>query len=233
MKPTKKILSIIFLILVILALGAYFLFFNHGNLSEQETDSFLNFKNYDTTLAPEILAKYSSDFEKAKQDILEKTDEFNTSKWLSIARLKKYVKDYAGAEEIYLMVIEKDPNNYIPEANLADLYGNYLKDWQKAADHYWQAVNKTGLNFSTGFLFYTNLADIYAFNLKDQANVFETKALAALEKGYVNNVDFLTLMARFYKNTDNKIKAIEFLEKALVLNPANREAILQEIEMLK
>lgn len=233
MKLSKKIFSIIFLILVIFALGVYFLFFNHQNFSEQESSSLLNFKNYDTTLAPEILAKYSSDFEKAKQDILSKTGEFNTSKWLSLARLKKYVKDYAGAEEIYLLVINKDPNNYIPEANLADLYGNYLKDWNKAADHYWQAVNKTGLNFATGLLFYTNLADIYAFNLKDQANVFETKALAAMEKGYVNNVDFLTLMAKFYKNIDNKTKARDFLEKALSLNPVNKESIQQEIEMLK
>lgn len=218
---------------MILALGAYFLFFNHKNLSEQETSFLLNFKNYDTSLSPETVAKYEADFEKAKQDILTKTSEFNTSKWLSLARLKKYVKDYTGAEEIYLMVIEKDPNNYVPEANLADLYGNYLKDWNKAADHYWQAVIKTGLNFSTGLLFYNNLADIYAFNLKDQASIFETKALAAMEKGYVNNVDFLTLIAKFYKNTDNKTKAIEFLEKALALNPTNKEAILQEIENLK
>lgn len=232
MKPSKKILSIIFLILVMLAVGAYFLFFNKKS-SEQNINSLLNFKNYDTALAPAVLTKYTADFEKAKQDILSKPEEFDTNKWLSIARLKKYAKDYVGAEEIYLMTIVKDPANYIPEANIADLYGNYLQDWNKAAEHYWQAVRKTSLNFQNAILFYRNLADIYAFKLKDQASTFETKALAAMEKEYVDNVDFLTMMAKFYKDTNNKTKAIEFLNKALALNPVNREAILQEIEMLK
>ena len=143
------------------------------------------------------------------------------------------MKDYAGAEQVYLYVLKRDTVNYIPEANLADLYGNYLNNWDKAVEHYWLAVNKTGQNKGAAFIFYQNLTDIYSAQLKDKRLDFEKKVLEALEKDYGGSVDFLTMLAKYYKDIGDKNKAISYLEKALAMNPPNAPIIRDEIAELK
>jgi len=62
---------------------------------------------------------------------------------------------------------------------------------------------------------------------------FEKKVLEALEKDYGGSVDFLTMLAKYYKDIGDKNKAISYLERALTLNPANAQIIRDEIAELK
>ena len=230
----SKIISLIILILIILGIGSYFLFFNQKLTNEEiRTEDLLAFNNKDEKLSQTMLDKYFQEFSWAKDKILKNEATFETSSWLTIARLKKYMKDYEGAEQVYLYVIKIDVMNYAPEANLADLYGNYLNNWEKAAEHYWQAVSKADVNKATALLFYRNLADIYASKLGDKKSEFESKILTALENDYSQSVDFLTMLAKYYKDIDDKNKAISYLERALTLNPANAQIIRDEIAELK
>lgn len=230
----SRIVSLCVLILVVVAIGAYFVFFNQTKKElVQNPEELLDFNNYDKDLSTEMLDKYFKDFSSAKEKILTETATFNTSAWLTVARIKKYVKDYTGAEKIYLHVINYDNSNYVPEGNLADLYGNYINDWSKAAEHYWAAINKVGDNEQMVVSFYRNLADIYAFKLKDKANEFETQAEEMLKGKMANNVDFMTILAKYYKDSGNKERAIILLQKALTYNPSNAEAIRQQIQDLK
>ena len=230
----SKIISLIILILIILGIGSYFLFFNQKLTNEEiRTEDLLAFNNKDEKLSQTMLDKYFQEFSWAKDKILKNEATFETSSWLTIARLKKYMKDYEGAEQVYLYVIKIDVMNYAPEANLADLYGNYLNDWDKAAGHYWLAVSKTGQNKETALFFYRNLADIYASKLGDKKSEFETKILTVLAKDYSQSVDFLTMLAKYYKDIGEKNKAISYLEKALAMNPPNAPIIRDEITELK
>jgi len=230
----SKIISLIIFVLIIIGIGLYFVFFNQkSNQSEIKEEDLLNFNNKDESLPKATLEKYFQEFTWAKNHILNNTATFNTSDWLTIARLKKYLKDYGGAEQIYLFIISRDKNNYTPEVNLADLYGNYLNNWQASAEHYWAAITKTGNNKDAALLFYRNLADIYATKLSAEKREFETKIEAAITKDYSQSVDFLTMMAKYYKDTGNKEKAIEYLQKALGLNPPNADLIRLEIEEIK
>ena len=230
----SKIISLIILALIILAIGSYFLFFNQKLTNKEvRTEDLLAFNNQDEKLSQATLDKYFQEFTWAKDNILKNTATFETNSWLTIARLKKYMKDYAGAEQVYLYVLKRDTVNYIPEANLADLYGNYLNNWDKAVEHYWLAVNKTGQNKGAAFIFYQNLTDIYSAQLKDKRLDFEKKVLEALEKDYGGSVDFLTMLAKYYKDIGDKNKAISYLEKALAMNPPNAPIIRDEIAELK
>jgi len=230
----SKIISLIILALIILAIGSYFLFFNQKLTNKEvRTEDLLAFNNQDEKLSQATLDKYFQEFTWAKDNILKKTATFETNSWLTIARLKKYMKDYAGAEQVYLYVLKRDTVNYIPEANLADLYGNYLNNWEKAVEHYWAAVNKSGENKQVALNFYRNLADIYASKLSDKKSEFENKAEIVLNNDYSQSVDFLTMLAKYYKDIDDKNKAISYLERALTLNPANAQIIRDEIAELK
>ena len=230
----SKIISLIILILIILGIGSYFLFFNQKLTNEEiRTEDLLAFNNKDEKLSQTMLDKYFQEFSWAKDKILKNEATFETSSWLTIARLKKYMKDYEGAEQVYLYVIKIDVMNYAPEANLADLYGNYLNNWEKAVGHYWLAVSKTGQNKETALFFYRNLADIYASKLGDKKSEFETKILTVLAKDYSQSVDFLTMLAKYYKDIGEKNKAISYLEKALAMNPPNAPIIRDEITELK
>ncbi len=239
----KTIITIllVFLILILAGAGYYFFFRPKDNKEELkltqgqliEKEGLLEFKNYDQSLSPEQINKYQQDFEERKNFILANPGALNPSAWLTLAKIKKYVKDYEGAEKIYLFLIKFDAANYIPENNLADLYANYLFNYEKAAEHYWQAVKKSvAFNKPMGLMFYRSLADIYAFKLISKISEFESQALVALKNDYVGSVDFLTMLAKFYKDSGNKNEAIKYLEAALKLDPTN-QTIKDDLTALK
>ena len=188
--------------------------------------------NHRVYFIADIAANHDGDLKRAKALIkLAKEAGANAAKFQH-HNVKKYVSDYQGAEQIYLFLISKDVRNYIHEGNLADLYANYLNNYEKAAEHYWSAVEKTNLNAQMRLAYFRNLADIYADKLIDKRQEFEEKAQDALEIDFKDSVDFLTMLAKYYKDTDQVEKSMEYLEQALILNPDNR-AIKDEIERLK
>ncbi|HVY72459.1 MAG TPA: hypothetical protein VG984_00175 [Candidatus Paceibacterota bacterium] len=61
-----------------------------------------------------------------------KFDPTNHAYWLQLALYRKAAGDYTGAEEIWLFVIKRWPDDPIPYKNLTDLYLNFMHDKAKA-----------------------------------------------------------------------------------------------------
>jgi len=239
MKINKKTIQIIILILIILIIGGYF--FNefylkkHQNINQDQEinlNSLFEFKNYNEKLSDQEFENYSKRVLDAKEIILNNPQALNPSHWLMIARMKKYVNDFKGAEQIYFFLIQKDENNYLVYGNLADLCSDYLFNYEKAAEYYWKAIEKSETNPNMQFLYYKNLVGIYSSNLENDRNDFENKILKIYENKYKNSFDFLTMLASYYKNINNKNNAIKYLEQALKLDPQN-QIIKDEIEWLR
>jgi tetratricopeptide (TPR) repeat protein len=103
-----------------------------------------------------------------------KKDNSNMDNWLALAVYRKMMNDYDGAREIWEYVASVRPGNFVPYANLGDLYGYYLKDPAKAETDFLKAleIDKTQVSV------YYNTAMFYKDVLNDK-----TKARAILEKG--------------------------------------------------
>jgi hypothetical protein len=135
MKINKKI-QLIILILVILVAG-YFAFNefylkkspenNYEKMVKKQEELF-EFNNYDESLSVEKVNAYFEEFNKTRDFIIANPQALNPTSWVTLARIKKYIKDYKGAEDIYLALLLKNPENYMIHGNLADLYLNYLYD---------------------------------------------------------------------------------------------------------
>ncbi|MBU4360411.1 tetratricopeptide repeat protein [Patescibacteria group bacterium] len=237
----KNIILVIILIFIIAGISAYFFYFEQNKNNPDSPGILINaqdlleFNNYNDELSPELVDKYLKQFLAAKDMIINSQNsqtEIDPSYWLTIARMKKYINDFQGAEQIYLYLISVDTNNYIPQGNLADLYANYLHNYKKASEHFWLAMEKSQPSAQVVIAYYRNLADIYADKLINQKQEFEKRAEQDLKEKYFGSVDFLTMLAKYYKDINNKEKAINYLEQALVLDPTS-QTIKDEIEVLK
>lgn len=239
LKLNKKIQSII-LILVLLAAG-YFAF-NEFYLSKKDKlpqvkemtlEDMFKFENKNSNVSEEEFKGYEYKVEQAKAIILANPQALNPSHWMMIARMKKYVNDFIGAEQIYLFLLTRDTVNYLVPGNLADLYANYIYDYENAARAYWEAIKRSTHNAQTNLTYYRNLADIYADKLPDKRKEFEDKCENALTtKLHKDNIDFRTMFANYYGRIGNKEKQIYYLEQALAMDPTN-QAIKDELEFLK
>ena len=121
-----------------------------------------------------------------------KKDPGNIDEWLNLAIYRKMLSDYKGAEEIwiYLTKILKEPS-YV-YANLADLYGYFLKDPVKAEGYFKDAIRLETTNIE----YYTQFAYFYLDVMKDSS-----KAVAVAEAGYALNKtrpDFKNLLEQIH-----------------------------------
>jgi len=251
-KRLKSLISILVLVLILAGAGYYFIKIEKvvnlddvkewvhkdnesGGMKQEYTEEDMNrmltFTNFDDNLSDDLWLQYSDTFEYYKNMILENSGVFNVNAWLSLGRAKKYVQDYVGAEEIYFYIIKFNPDNYVPEGNLADLYANYMNDYERAVEHYWRAINKAKNNYVVKLSHYSTLVDIYVERLSDRMDEFEKLMLADLEN-YKDNADFYSVVAKYYTKIDSKDEAIKYLEQALALDPTNA-SISEEIGRLR
>ena len=94
--------------------------------------------------------------------------------WMVLGIYREDFADYEGAKEAWNYASILYPNNPIPYANLADLYGYYLKDIVLAEANYLKAIEKEPNKAN----WYVRAADFYR---EVENNLF--KARAILEKG--------------------------------------------------
>lgn len=114
----------------------------------------------------------------AKSVALLQKDPTNFGEWLNLAISRKTIDDYEGAKIIWEFLVKTNPTDSISYINLANLYGYYLNDPQKAETQYLKAIS---LN-PTQITFYRSAADFYRDVLKDSA-----KARAILQQGIDKN----------------------------------------------
>jgi tetratricopeptide (TPR) repeat protein len=118
-----------------------------------------------------------------------KKDANNPSAWLDLGVYQKMTGDYQGALISWEYAGKLIPENYIPWANIGDLYAYYLHDNAKAESYFKKAI----ANGPTQSSLYVRLAEMYRDVLSDTA-----KAKAIVEQGLVkipNDPNLLQLQA--------------------------------------
>ena len=189
----KKILFIVFVLLVCGGLGFYF----YKKLSPKtqkgvkiEPVVITNNKPTVNASLPDLNKeiKITADMnEEAKriatdkiQDLSSqlKKDSDNLENWLVLGVYRKTIGDYEGAKEVWEYASVIRPQNSISFNNLGELYAYYLKDNEKAEENYKKAI----VNDPSAIYIYRNFFDFYRYFAKDTA-----KARAILEQGIAAN----------------------------------------------
>jgi tetratricopeptide (TPR) repeat protein len=132
------------------------------------------------------------------------------SRWLQIAVYRKGADDFEGAEEIWLYLTHKWPDDPTAYANLADLYQSVLNEPQKA-ETYWKKYLKVapeGYDISG----YRSLHDLYRTKLANPE-----KARAILLEGieeHPDTTDLLIPLAVFERDNGSKEEAMKYFIEA-------------------
>lgn len=92
------------------------------------------------SVSEEIGEKTTDQIKSIREDL--KDNPNNLAPWLDLGILYKTIEDNEGAEEVWLFVTKIRPNDWIAYHNLADLYGYYLQEPQKAEEYILTALEK-------------------------------------------------------------------------------------------
>jgi len=228
---SKKIFVVIFVALLILGGGffayekGYFTKSPEPKTSQLSFDKLLNFEIKDTTLSPENIQKFQANFQTLKQNLQNNPDDFNS--WVTLGILKKDVNDYEGARDVWIYAGQIRPQSSPPFANLADLYANFLNEPLMAEENIKKAIE----NDPSDYNFYVTLAEIYRYKIPGKEALYEQTLLDALNK-FPDEVNIISLLASYYRQTNQTQKAIRFYEKLVKLNPDNITA-KQDLEELR
>lgn len=235
MSNTKKIIQITVFVIVVLAVGYYFINeFYLSKTSEQEfnVEEMLEFKLVREDFVQEQIDDYQQRFEKIKNQILASGNDFNFSAFNSLGMIKKALYDFEGAKQVWEYANIKSPKNSLSFFNLGILYMDDLKDNQKAEENF-LIVLKNSKGEKGNEQYYRIIVGFYAYYYPEKKAQIEKILLDALKlENYKDNVNILALLAAYYQDEGQKEKALEYWERALVLDPEN-EAIKNEINNLK
>ncbi|MEK7203306.1 MAG: hypothetical protein AAB653_03245, partial [Patescibacteria group bacterium] len=114
--------NIIFIAIIgLLVFGAAFYFWKNPFASQPERkNNFFEFNNYNSGLTEKQVNELLATFTATKQALASNPEDFDA--WLSLGGVKKTLRDYQGAEEIWLHLSEIRPVNSLSFNNLGDLY---------------------------------------------------------------------------------------------------------------
>jgi len=221
-QKVRTIGSVVALVIVVGAIGYY-----AWTQSVQPGDEPSSGFKVMTNLSEEQVSKYRQEYNEVMDALAQKPDDFDSL--LRLGMIKKYIGDYRGAEQVWVKVGELQPKNSTSFGNLADLYANFLKEYDKAEIAYQVAIkNSTGEPLN--MLYYRNYYDFARLYLKDgeKAEQIVLKAVADNPKSQ----DVYVLAGQLYRDNGDKAKALQYFQKALALDPTD-ELLKQEIERLK
>ena len=181
-----------------------------------------------------IMSQFPADKVKQYKDelarlksVLEK-DPTDVEAWMKVGLLKKVFGNYVGARDAWEYAVnEFASNDATVLANLADLFGFYLGDKEKAEAYFERSIeadkNQTNV--------YINAADFYRNVYTEKEGEAEKTILQGLNN-LPNDESLLIYLASYYRDKGDKKQAIEYYEKVLVVDPGN-EAVKEEVVRLK
>lgn len=224
----KKINLVLFVAGLLALVGLVGFYFLSSQKTVIEIPKYFEFTIVDTDLPEDKIEKFTQRFNDAKASLEVDPDDFQS--WLLLASAKKQVGDYKGAEEAWIKAGEISPLNSTSFNNLADLYTNFTKEYDKAESAFFVTVkNSSGEPQNPGF--YRNFYSFYLYNLED----LDKAEAILLEAIFINpnSADLLALLGYFYRDErGNDAKAIEYFEKNLVLNPSNAQ-VKKDLDKLR
>ena len=149
--------------------------------------------------------------------------------WFDLGSVKYFFKDYRGAEAAWVYTIQINPLSISAYANLAQLYWHPLPNIPKA-EYMFKKIIELDPAGSSALAAYKDLSDLYRYDYKEKANLADDTLLEALDK-YPDNEMILMSLARYYQETGDDTKAIEYYKKVLNIYPKNVSA-KEELDML-
>jgi tetratricopeptide (TPR) repeat protein len=221
-KEYKKVIIAVVSIMVIIT--AVILFYTYkSNLTSEEKKLFSLPKG--TELTEEQQTKYDGAINGLEQDSQ------NINFLVDIAQIKYDILDLDGSIEVYKKVLEIQPDHLVTLNNLGDIY-NQKKEYDKAAQMYLTIIQTTPKWVNA----YRELGYIYKYHFPEKYPDMVDLLLNGIEKveefGGEASVDFYSMLAVIYDETNQIDKAIEYYEKVLELTP-NDERVKIRIEELK
>jgi len=221
----QKVKTIGLVVALVIAVGAigYYVWMQSVQTGDGTSSDF----KVMTNLSEEQVSKYRLEYNELMDTLAQAPDDFNSL--MRLGMIKKYIGDYRGTEAAWVRAGELQPKNSTSFGNLADLYANYLKEYDKAEIAYQVAIkNSTGEPLN--MLYYRNYYDFARLYLKDSKKA-EQIVLQAVEDN-LGSQDVYVLAGQFYRDSGNKTKALQYFQKALTFDPTD-ELLKQEIERLK
>jgi len=220
-KTVNVILTIILLIVVVFAV---YYFIPKNSTTDDPMAAVFKFEVMKEMEDWEI-QKYSETFNNAVTFTQSNPDQMDG--WMTLGAVQKQIGNYKAAETAWLYVNEIRPLNSTSFGNLADLYANFLKEYDKAEPMYRRAIENS-MNEDKNRLFYRN----FFYFCKDYLND-ETKAESILLEGIEKNPksDLLALAGSYYQEKGDNDKAIEYYRKYLEVNPES-ESVQRELNAL-
>lgn len=228
----KKLWSGLVLALILALTSWYYFWIYAPNRQKQQSstefEQMIKFEVKDDKIAQDIQDKYFIAFDAASKFFTEHQNSLEAyDALLKMGLIKQFIGDYRGAEQIFLYTYKLEPNSYILNGNIAHLYQYYLKDYPKAEEFYRKAVaTAKGGNL---YSYYTEMYDLYHDGFKDPAKTqaLLTEATTAITDSF----QLYQLAGQYYRSIGDPVKARDYFEKALKLNP-NDEVSKRALENL-
>ncbi|MBI2055035.1 MAG: hypothetical protein HYT39_02975 [Candidatus Sungbacteria bacterium] len=148
--------------------------------------------------------------------------------WIDAGVVKKVIGDYEGARDAWEYASIIRPLNYVSFKNLGELYWHYLPDLPRSEENFRTAIK----NDPSVFDAYISLSDLYRYSYKEKEDLADDVLLEGLEKNPKLERNFIAYIARYYKETGNISKAIEFYAKFSRIEPENQD-VKEELAKLK
>lgn len=137
--------------------------------------------------------------------------------WLQGGLVKKAIGDYEGARDAWEYAALIRPQAFAPFKNLGEIYWRYLPDFPKSEMNFRQAIKNDPAVLDA----YLSLSDLYRYSYKEKSDLADDVLLEGLAKNLGLGRDLTAYLARYYKETGNKEKAIEYYEKLKSFEPDN------------
>ncbi|MBI4134781.1 MAG: tetratricopeptide repeat protein [Candidatus Sungbacteria bacterium] len=139
--------------------------------------------------------------------------------WLRLGITKKVIGDFEGARDAWEYASFIRPQNVISFRNLGEIYWHYLPDYPRAEANLRKAIE----NDSSYVDVYITLSELYRYSYTEKADLADDVLLEGFSKNPEKAHDFLAYLGRYYKETGNTAKAIEYFEKLLLVDPGNAD----------
>ncbi len=225
---TKKKIVILLIILALVGQGIYlardYLWPDKDNLPTDE-ESWDYEKYLEIGYDQDQIDKLITEIERLKTTLEESPDDYEALS--KIGNLYMMLEEYQRAERVFLEAIEMEPGYAPAHANLGELYGSFVGEKEKAVEYYQKAIELTPWRSQ----YYRSLADLYWSDFPEKEKEIEPLILSGAEK-YPDNIDFYTYLASYFRQKNNSAKAIDYLKKALEIEPDD-EILKQELAELE
>lgn len=225
----KNFKTVVIIAIVLIVAGAII----YSNNSNPEVDNNNENTNELINIDGIVLENLTDQEQDLLQEVKEKLKQNpeDVESLVSLARLQKYNDDSEDALETLKIAENIEPDNIIVLNNQMDILFN-IKRYDESEEVCLKLLEKNSQWMNS----YLILRDIYKYHKKDvyKTNKFPDLVKEGMEVDFtgVNRLNYLSMLANYYKDVKDKENALEWFEKYREADPENAE-ILKQIEEIK